>query len=198
MPENVRNVVKRGVVVAEQEASKGRTVGSRGAEEARRAILGPPSLWESSACQPSSSQGGGGRGKGRPTFWKPLSFAFTIKLSLSQSQFSFPNPFSEMRRKSNNELDITLNWNGFTFFFVNSNSFSVFCIILRMREPHLKTFYISRIEVAERQLFQSKILVAESTTAVVTGAWHCPVCRPNLKKACYPSLVLKFHLSNHD
>ena len=44
MPENVRNVVKRGVVVAEQEASKGRTVGSRGAEEARRAILGPPSL----------------------------------------------------------------------------------------------------------------------------------------------------------
>ena len=189
MPENVRNVVKRGVVVAEQEASKGRTVGSRGAEEARRAILGPPSLWESSACQPSSSQGGGGRGKGRPTFWKPLSFAFTIKLSLSQSQFSFPNPFSEMRRKSNNELDITLNWNGFTLFFVNSNSFSVFCIILRMREPHLKTFYISRIEVAQRQLFQSKILVAEPTTAVVTGAWHCPVCWPNLKKACYPSLV---------
>ena len=44
MPENVRNAVKRGVVVAEQEASKGRTVGSRGAEEARRAILGPPSL----------------------------------------------------------------------------------------------------------------------------------------------------------
>ena len=44
LPENVRNVVKRGVVVAEQEASKGRTVGSRGAEEARRAILGPPSL----------------------------------------------------------------------------------------------------------------------------------------------------------
>ena len=116
MPENVRNVVKRGVVVAEQEASKGRTVGSRGAEEARRAILGPPSLWESSACQPSSSQGGGGRGKGRPTFWKPLSFAFTIKLSLSQSQFSFPNPFSEMRRKSNNELDITLNWNHSTLF----------------------------------------------------------------------------------
>ena len=81
-------VAKRGVewegVVAEQEAGPRDLVVRRRPVERSSHRCESPAAW-----QPSSSQGGGGRGKGRPTFWNletsPPS-AFPIQLSTLQLQ----------------------------------------------------------------------------------------------------------------